>query len=350
MEQKRCCVICKQVISICDSGHLRRCMKKNNVKLSRDEVRLLQIRHDFPNFDCTGPNLKRLYIGNQYGLNDFRDEFGLAFKQTIFLLDYFGISKRGRVSSNNTSRKKEKSIATSLKKYGTRSPNQAPNVKEKKRITTMERYGVHNVALVPRFKAKQQATMLERYGQMNIRWLRADVETLQREMGKLHTHLRAWWKKMPKEDKQRRIDILHNGWKEWWGNLTPEEKAMYSVRRRNGYDSKLERKVGKALDELGIGYRHQCWINRRSYDYKLEKTMTLLEVNGDYWHCNPTLYSHDFVHPTSKKTAAEIWENDAQKQRNAEAYGYRVITLWENEINSQQRLGDFLLSKIDNIC
>jgi len=72
-----------------------------------------------------------------------------------------------------------------------------------------------------------------------------------------------------------------------------------------------------------------------------------LEINGDFWHCNPIKYNESYIHPYIKKTASDIWLKDYNKKLNAEEYGYKVIYIWEDEIKKTKDLSELVLSKLN---
>ena len=60
----------------------------------------------------------------------------------------------------------------------------------------------------------------------------------------------------------------------------------------------------------------------------------LIEINGDYWHCNPEFYDESFYNVSKRKTAKELWEIDARKKEIAEQNGYKLLVIWENDYNT----------------
>ena len=60
----------------------------------------------------------------------------------------------------------------------------------------------------------------------------------------------------------------------------------------------------------------------------------LIEINGDYWHCNPKFYDETFYNKSKQKTAKELWEIDARKREIAEQNGYKLLVVWENDYNT----------------
>jgi G:T-mismatch repair DNA endonuclease (very short patch repair protein) len=70
----------------------------------------------------------------------------------------------------------------------------------------------------------------------------------------------------------------------------------------------------------------------KMYDFVISSPIKLcIEFNGDYWHCNPTKYSVDYMHPHSKISAKEIWDRDKQKHNLIEQHGYNVHIVWEHD-------------------
>lgn len=72
-------------------------------------------------------------------------------------------------------------------------------------------------------------------------------------------------------------------------------------------------------------------IYKRAYSFDFTYNHKIIEFNGDYWHCNPSLYSKDYINKRKGKTAEEIWEYDKAKKDCAEKYGYKVLTIWESD-------------------
>lgn len=76
-------------------------------------------------------------------------------------------------------------------------------------------------------------------------------------------------------------------------------------------------------------------------DIFIPKYNTAIEFYGDYWHCNPEIYSRDYNHSYKKMTAEQIWEYD--KKRICElknSYNIQILTIWENDWkkNKQEQL------------
>lgn len=108
---------------------------------------------------------------------------------------------------------------------------------------------------------------------------------------------------------------------------TPEAiRKIFSRRPMN----KLEQKVADELKRNGIDYTFQFFINEgdvcKSYDFKIKGKPIIIEVDGDFWHGNPSKTNH-------YEKVDEIKVNDLMKDLIAAERGYRVIRLWESDIN-----------------
>lgn len=98
-------------------------------------------------------------------------------------------------------------------------------------------------------------------------------------------------------------------------------------------------------------------IEHRLYDNVLNKMFIydfvyknkFIEINGDYWHCNPSKYDADFYNKSKNMTAKQIWEKDQNKIDAAKRAGYDIYVVWEKDYRDNpketiKRCTQFLLS------
>ena len=108
--------------------------------------------------------------------------------------------------------------------------------------------------------------------------------------------------------------------------------------------SKLEKKFAKDfLDKLGIKYEEQFEAKdiKRFYDFKLDGRI-LIEVDGSYWHSYGKVYEE--MNPTQKRNARV----DEIKNKWARSNGYKLIRIWEHDINNNpQKVMNFLKERLD---
>lgn len=117
---------------------------------------------------------------------------------------------------------------------------------------------------------------------------------------------------------------------------TKESKRIMGCKRiekmkTNGYKvSKLETDVCVHLIEAGIKIETQFRVENFLYDIYIPNKNTLIEVNGDYWHCNPSVYKE----PRDKIQVIKV-ERDERKTKCAIDHGYRLLVIWESDIKSK---------------
>lgn len=98
----------------------------------------------------------------------------------------------------------------------------------------------------------------------------------------------------------------------------------------------LTHKRSKLEDELLPylpGYKNNIQISYYTVDFINEESKHIIEVHGDYWHCNPKTYSENFVNKTGI-TAKEKWNKDEQRKHYLESLGYTVTVVWESDLNN----------------
>ena len=95
--------------------------------------------------------------------------------------------------------------------------------------------------------------------------------------------------------------------------------------------SKLEYKFETLLELLEVQYNHSFYIPsiKKIYDFYLPDYNLLIEVDGDFWHCNPINYPE----PTCRTQEINII-NDKFKNEWAEENGYKLLRFWEDDINN----------------
>lgn len=72
------------------------------------------------------------------------------------------------------------------------------------------------------------------------------------------------------------------------------------------------------------------------YDIVCTKNKKCIEIQGDYWHCNPNKYHETFYHPNIKRTAKDIWNKDEIKKQEMLDKGFDYLIVWEHDYNSDK--------------
>ena len=76
-------------------------------------------------------------------------------------------------------------------------------------------------------------------------------------------------------------------------------------------------------------------------EYKIKKC---IEFNGDYWHCNPTMYEKNDIinYPGKGKIkVSDIWTRDSKKLKQINDDNFNIMIVWENEYyNDKEKIID----------
>ena len=113
-------------------------------------------------------------------------------------------------------------------------------------------------------------------------------------------------KGVPKtEESKRKLSISQK--KRFKDN--PELKENASKRQINwlktklgNEKSKIEIKFENILRLINLDFEYQYEYQHRLFDFYLEKYNTLIEVDGDFYHCNPNSKHHEMIYETQKLT------------------------------------------------
>ena len=168
---------------------------------------------------------------------------------------------------------------------------------------------------LPNAQKKSRATNLERYG-------------VAHNFGKDHPSRKDWEERLLREEGI--VNVFQR----------PEIREIVAQTVTRLRFTKPHKMVSDWLNDMGVAHTHEFYIPDTKkiklylYDIRIGDTNLLIEVNGDYWHANPSVYkASDLVGmKDSKKTASDVWERDRKKLDFARELGYEVLVLWERDI------------------
>jgi len=214
----------------------------------------------------------------------------------------------------------------SLIKYGVESPNQVKEIKEKQHknneTNTAKR---HKNEYTPEMRANNTKLgwLLGRYDNASLlasnrmKQLWADPEyrlKRQETENKLETKERRsrasirQWQKPKYRELMSKIGI----------RVSKLQKQIYEICLLQYNDAILEYIIPNS---------------EYTVDIFIPSKNLILEVYGDYWHCNPEKFNEDYYHSRLHCSAKEKWEKDKIRIDNLLALGYNIKILWEKEIN-----------------
>lgn len=107
--------------------------------------------------------------------------------------------------------------------------------------------------------------------------------------------------------------------------------------------SKWHLKIKKILESHGIRTEHEKNILKFYITDEFDKNKNVcIELNGDFWHCNPKIFEENYYHPIIKMLAKNIWEKDEKKYENYRKNGYDVFIIWESD-NILEKINEYKL-------
>ena len=129
-------------------------------------------------------------------------------------------------------------------------------------------------------------------------------------------------------------------------------KKKYKLKKRGkrkkfdvNVKSQLEIKFEGLLTELGlvlnVDYEFQYKITSAYFDFLIKNKRILIEVDGDFHHCNPNTIHKDPKYPIQVKNI----KNDIRKNGIASDNGYKLLRFWEMDINENTEVVRDILKK-----
>lgn len=109
------------------------------------------------------------------------------------------------------------------------------------------------------------------------------------------------------------------------------KRKVYSLSVKN----KLESKFEKILISFGlvedVDYIFQYQVETAYFDFFIIKKRILIEVDGDYWHCNPDSEYKVAKYSTQKANV----KNDLRKNEIAKKNKLKLLRFWESDIKGK---------------
>ncbi|MCK9477540.1 MAG: very short patch repair endonuclease [Candidatus Muirbacterium halophilum] len=95
--------------------------------------------------------------------------------------------------------------------------------------------------------------------------------------------------------------------------------------------SKIERDIKEILSENYEIKNIKIKAKNRTLFPDIVIGDTIIEIYGDYWHCNPEIYDENYYHKQINKLSKDVWEHDKERINILKTYGYNVLIIWEKE-------------------
>lgn len=92
--------------------------------------------------------------------------------------------------------------------------------------------------------------------------------------------------------------------------------------------TKPEREMNQILKELKVEFEPQKVVGFKIYDFFVPQANLLIEVDGDYFHANPEVYTEGDLNSMQKRNM----KNDVFKDTLASGRGYNLTRVWESDL------------------
>jgi len=162
--------------------------------------------------------------------------------------------------------------------------------------------------------------------------------------------MKKFFEQMTEQERKKFVKPAHRGVKKAWSDPKTRQERIKEYRprlirnnielQRRKEPTSIESKVYEALEKRGIKHHRQYVINKKfTCDVAIPEKKIIIEVQGNYWHANPKQF------PNPNKRQREQIKKDRSKKAYLEKCGYKVVYLWESEINSDM---DSCMNKVVN--
>jgi len=137
--------------------------------------------------------------------------------------------------------------------------------------------------------------------------------------------------------------------RDWWAAQTKEYKREHIRKfieagaKAPPARTKIEILVEGMIPE-GMEIKSDYRIGNYRVDFLVGENK-IIEVYGDYWHCNPEMFDKDYYHKQLKMTAKEKWGKDRIRLEKLEEMCYTICIVWGTEVRNgtaEQKIKNFL--------
>lgn len=145
---------------------------------------------------------------------------------------------------------------------------------------------------------------------------------------------------------KKRLVHGHTGKKhseETIAKLRENTAKMYRDKKYNRVTS-IEIKVRDFLIEKRINFEEQHFFKYYSLDFALINEKICIECQGQFFHCDPRFYPNGPISNVQRRNLGR----DKSKRKYLESKGWKMIEIWEAEINDGQ-FKDILTCKLKEL-
>jgi len=119
-----------------------------------------------------------------------------------------------------------------------------------------------------------------------------------------------------------------------------KQSAKYTSDLEKQFVNDLESILNFKLDYTSNSKQYCVYGNNKVNFYDIVHNGRAIEFNGDFWHCNPMIYSAEYYHPIIQERADMIWERDAMKTHLLQEERHiHCLVAWEYDyVNNKEKI------------
>ena len=101
--------------------------------------------------------------------------------------------------------------------------------------------------------------------------------------------------------------------------------------------SKNEKELRDMLKEnYDIKNNKTIIISEGTFNVDIIFNNKIIEYYGDYFHCNPKVYSPTYFNKKLNLTSQQKWEKDEFRKNSLQKNGYTLLIIWEKDYNENK--------------
>lgn len=125
-----------------------------------------------------------------------------------------------------------------------------------------------------------------------------------------------------------------------WKEISQKRAISILANRQIDTNTKPQIMINNLLNEMKISYINEKGFKYYAVDNYLDKQHLIIEVMGDFWHCNPIKYNNPNAQEIHRK---RIPKDKAKHTYFKNNYNIEILYLWENDIYNNIQLCKLLI-------
>lgn len=130
-----------------------------------------------------------------------------------------------------------------------------------------------------------------------------------------------------------------------WKNISQQRAISILENKKIDTNTKPQIIINNLLDKMNISYTNEKGFTYYAVDNYLNEQNLIIEVMGDFWHCNPLKYNNSNMNEIHKK---RIPKDKAKHTYFKNMYNIEILYLWESDIYNNIKLCELLIKSYVN--